>query len=90
MQVASTSGPFGASATDERTLGSFARLTDPAALNAQPQRVDIVTLAGGTTIAALARTRPSPLSAATLSLINQVELQTLLQRGRLVKWVVGS
>jgi predicted Zn-dependent protease len=74
--------------TAERALGSFARLTDPAALNAQPQRVDIVTADRRTTIAELARQRSSPIAAATLALINQVELQTPLDRGRLVKWVV--
>ncbi len=73
----------------ESALHSFQPLTDPAALNAQPQRVQIVKLASRTTIAALAAQRPSPVSAATLALINQVALDTPLQAGRLVKWVVG-
>ncbi len=76
-------------ATADRALQSFQRLTDPAALNVQPQHVDIVTVAGRTTIAALARERSSPVSAARLALINQVELQTPLGSGRLVKWVIG-
>jgi predicted Zn-dependent protease len=75
--------------TAELALQSFQRLTDPAALNVQPQHVDIVTAAGRTTIAALALQRASPVSAARLALINQVELQTPLASGRLVKWVVG-
>ncbi|MCG6954942.1 MAG: M48 family metalloprotease [Gemmatimonadetes bacterium] len=73
----------------EGTLHSFQALTDPAALNAQPQRVEIVKIAARTTITALARQRPSPVSAATLALINQVALDTPLEAGRLVKWVVG-
>jgi len=73
----------------EGTLHSFQALTDPAALNAQPQRMEIVKIAGRTTIAALARQRSSPVSAATLALINQVALDTPLEVGRLVKWVVG-
>ncbi len=73
----------------ERALQSFQRLTDPAALNIQPQHVDIVTVAGRTTIAALARERSSPVSAARLALINQVELETPFASGRLVKWVIG-
>jgi predicted Zn-dependent protease len=77
-------------ATAERTLRSFQRLTDPAALNVQPQRVTIVQISQRTTIAALVRQRPSPVSGETLALINQVELQTPLQPGRLVKWVVGQ
>jgi len=72
-----------------RALQSFQRLTDPAALNVQPQHMDIVTLVRATTIAQLVRERPSPAAAATLALINQVELDTPFAAGRLVKWVIG-
>ncbi len=68
---------------------SFQRLTDPAALNVQPQHMDIVTLVRATTIAQLARERASPATASTLALINQVEVDTPLASGRLVKWVIG-
>lgn len=74
----------------ERALRSFQRLTDPAALNVQPQRLEIVRLDRRTTIEVLARQRSSPVSAATLALMNQVELQTALEAGRLIKWVVGQ
>jgi predicted Zn-dependent protease len=77
-------------AAAEHALQSFARLTDPAALAVEPQRVDIVRLDQRTTIEQLARSRPSPVSAATLALLNQVEPQTPLEPGRLVKWVVGK
>jgi len=73
----------------ERSEQSFQRLTDPAALNIQPQHVDIVTLVRATTIAQLVRERASPAAGATLALINQVELDTPFASGRLVKWVVG-
>lgn len=73
----------------ERAQRSFQRLTDPVALNVQPQHVDIVTLIRATTIAQLARERVSPVAAGTLALINQVELATPLASGRLVKWVIG-
>jgi len=76
-------------ATAGRALQSFQQLTDAAALNVQPQRMDIVTLIRATTIAQLARERPSPAAAATLALINQVDLDTPFAAGRLVKWVVG-
>ena len=72
-----------------RALQSFQRLTDPAALNVQPQHMDIVTLVRATTIAQLVRERPSPAAGATLALINQVELDTPFAAGRLVKWVIG-
>jgi predicted Zn-dependent protease len=74
----------------ERALRSFRPLTDPVALNVQPHRLDIVRLDRRTTIEALARQRPSPASAATLARINGVELQTPLEAGRLIKWVVGQ
>jgi predicted Zn-dependent protease len=74
----------------EQALQSFARLTDPAALNVQPPRVEIVKLDRRTTIEELARQRPSPVPPATLALVNQVDLQTPLEAGRLVKWVVGQ
>ena len=80
----------GHQATVERALHSFHALTDPAALNVQPQRVTLVTLDRRTTIEGLARQRPSPVSAATLALLNQVEPETPLDAGRLVKWVVGA
>jgi hypothetical protein len=51
--------------------------------------VDIVTVAARTTIAALAQQRASPVTAATLAIINQVEVQTPFASGRLVKWVIG-
>jgi predicted Zn-dependent protease len=75
--------------TVERAQQTFQRLTDPVALNVQPQHVDIVQMSRRTTIEELARQRPSPVTGATLALINQVELQTPLELGRLVKWVVG-
>lgn len=74
----------------EPSLLSFARLTDPAVLGVQPQRVTIVRADRRTTIAELARQRPSPLPAATLALVNQVEVDTPLETGKLVKWVVGT
>ncbi|HLB81597.1 MAG TPA: M48 family metalloprotease [Gemmatimonadales bacterium] len=80
----------GYQATVERALQSFQPLTDPAALNVQPQRLDIVKLDRPTTIAGLARQRASPVTPATLALLNQVDPETPLDAGRLVKWVVGA
>jgi predicted Zn-dependent protease len=75
-------------AAAEGSERSFRSLTDVAALNVQPDHVDIVTLNGGTTIEQMARVRSSPIAAALLALINQVELQTPFASGRLVKWVI--
>jgi predicted Zn-dependent protease len=76
--------------TAEQALRSFAPLTDPAALGVQPQHVNIVTLSQQSSIAQMAVGRTSPISSATLALINQVDVQTQFASGRLVKWVVGQ
>ena len=76
--------------TAERSLHSFGRLTDPAVLGVQPQRLSIVKVDRRTTIEELERQRPSPVSLATLALVNQVEPATPLEPGRLVKWIVGQ
>jgi predicted Zn-dependent protease len=76
-------------AVAERAQRSFQPLTDPVALNVQPHHVDILTLTRSTTVAQMANERSSPIGAATLALINQVELQTPFASGRLMKWVIG-
>jgi predicted Zn-dependent protease len=77
-------------AAAEQALHSFARLTDPVALAVQPQRLHIVKLDRPTTIEQLARERPAAVPVVTLALLNQVELQTPLEAGRLVKWIGGQ
>jgi len=74
----------------QRALSSFGPLNDPAILSLQPQHVTLITLDRRTTIAELVRQRPAPVSAATLALINQVDENTSLEPGRIVKWVVGQ
>lgn len=74
----------------QRSLSSFGPLTDPSMLNVQPQHVDVFTLDRRTTIAELAKQRPSPAPVATLALINQVDETTPLEPGRIIKWVVGQ
>ncbi len=77
-------------AAAERALRSFGRLTDPTALNVQPQRVTIIQVDRRVTLEELARGRPAPVPVATLALINQVEPQTSFQAGEVVKWVAGQ
>jgi len=71
-------------------VSSFGPLNDPAILSVQPQHVNLITLDRRTTIAELVRQRPSPVSAATLALINQVDENAPLEPGHIVKWVVGQ
>jgi predicted Zn-dependent protease len=74
----------------QQALTSFGPVNDPAVLNVQPQHLTVFTLDRRTTIADLARQRPSPASVATLALINQVAENDQLEPGRIVKWVVGQ
>ena len=74
----------------QQALTSFGPVNDPAVLNVQPQHVALFTLDRRTTIADLARQRPSPAPVATLALINQVEENEQLEPGRIMKWVVGQ
>jgi len=74
----------------EQAMRSFQRLTDPVALNVQPQRLEIVRLDRRTTIAELAARRPSPQTPAVLARINNVDVDTPLETGRLVKWITGQ
>lgn len=77
-------------AVAERALGTFAVLTDRAALEVQPQRVQIVRVDRAMTMQELRATRTSPLSAEQLALLNQVRVDEVLTVGRSVKWVVGQ
>lgn len=74
----------------QQSLTSFGPVNDPAVLNVQPQHLSLFTLDRRTTIADLARQRPSPAPVATLALINQVDENEQLEPGRIMKWVVGQ
>jgi predicted Zn-dependent protease len=74
----------------DRTLKSFAVLTDATALAVQPQRLSVITLDRASSIAELKVRRASPLTVEQLALINQVRTGEVLPVGRTVKWVVGS
>ncbi|HEY2804452.1 MAG TPA: M48 family metalloprotease [Gemmatimonadales bacterium] len=73
----------------EGSMRSFQQLTDPAALNVQPQKLEIFTPPARTTITDVLRQRPSPLPADRLALVNQVDTNTSLDAGHPVKWIVG-
>jgi predicted Zn-dependent protease len=63
-----------ASGTYDRTfqafIGSFRRLTDPAALNVKPNRIQITRVRGGTTLAGFNQQYPSAIPIDELALIN--------------------
>ena len=74
----------------ERALGTFAVLTDRAALEVQPRKVSIVRVDRAMTIQQMRAGRASALTAEELVVINQVRVDETLPVGRLVKWVNPS
>ncbi len=77
-------------AVADQSLQSFARLTEAAALGAQPLRMQLITLSQATTLDAMLRGRASAVNVATLALINQVQPTTSLASGQVEKWVTGQ
>jgi predicted Zn-dependent protease len=72
----------------ERSLGSFAPLTDPRVLAVQPARVRLVQIPERMTLAEFARRYPSEIPVEELALINQVAApEAELPAGSLVKRV---
>jgi predicted Zn-dependent protease len=71
------------------SFGTFDRLTDRDALNVQPWHLDVVQSDRSQTLAEFYARQDSPASLDEIALINQMDPQTALQRGQLVKTVVG-
>ncbi|MGH8722651.1 MAG: M48 family metalloprotease, partial [Burkholderiales bacterium] len=75
----------------QQSLGSFARLTDPQALDVRPNRVAIVRVQQATTLAEFNRRNPSVIDLAELALINQVsDPNATVPAGTLLKRVVAG
>lgn len=83
--VASTRGP-----EVEAAIRSFRALTDAAALNVQPARVELVTLPESLTGAQFTQRYPSSIPAEQVYVINGIDAATVMPRGTLLKRVVGG
>ena len=70
-----------------QSLQSFRRLTDQAALNAQPVRIRLVRLPRAMTITEFHQAYPSTIPVAQVALINGVDATTTIPAGTLVKRV---
>ena len=85
QQVASQRG-----AEVESSIRSFRALNDPALINVQPARVEIVTLPSAMTAAQFLARYPSTVPEAQVLIINGIEASSTLPRGALMKRVVGG
>jgi hypothetical protein len=71
-------------------MGSFASLTDPDRLNAQPQRIEVVRLPRAMSFDEFARRYPSDLPIERLALLNGVENRGAeIPSGTVMKQIVG-
>lgn len=77
--------------TFQSAISSFDRLTDPQALNAQPNRIDIVRTTRSMTLAQFEQQYPSVIEITELALINQIEgAGSMIPSGTHMKRVVRS
>lgn len=90
LAIAETEAWKGYRAKLEGTLATFARLTDPKALAAQPRRLKVVKLQRAMTLEEIAKAYPSTVPIETVALLNHLEPGGRLEAGRLAKQVVGG
>jgi len=69
---------------------SFRALEDPALLNVQPGRVDVITLPDAMTGLQFVQRYPSSIPVAQVYIINNIDATTALPRGVMLKRVVGG
>jgi predicted Zn-dependent protease len=74
----------------EASIRSFRPLTDQAALNVQPARVQIVTVPETMTGQAFAQRYPSSIPVEQVYIINGIDASTSIPRGTLLKRVMGG
>jgi predicted Zn-dependent protease len=72
------------------THRSFAPLTDPAALAAQPAHLRVLRAPRALTLTQLYAQQPPSVPIATIALLNKMEPGTALTAGQAVKWVEGG
>jgi len=77
-------------ASMQQSLGSFAKVTDRRYLDVKPKTIDVVELPQDMTLAEFAARYPSTVETSELAIINGVNEDTVLEKGRLVKRVVGG
>jgi predicted Zn-dependent protease len=76
--------------TLRQVVGSFAPLTDPAALAVKPAHMKVVTVDRPSTLAEFVSRYPSGLPIERLAIVNQMEPGTRLQAGQKVKVIEGT
>jgi predicted Zn-dependent protease len=73
-----------------RIHGSFEPLTDPERLNVEAPKLEVVRVPETMTLTELYEQRGASIPLERIALLNQIEADTRLERGRLLKWVTGG
>ena len=76
--------------TMQRSVASFQNVTNSRYLDVKPKKVKIMELPESMTVSEFNRRFPSTVDDATLAIVNGVEPNAVLERGTLVKRVVGG
>lgn len=76
--------------TMQRSLSSFAEVTNRRYLEVTPASIDVVELPQNMTLTEFARRYPSTVEVEELATINAVRADTVLEKGQLVKRIVGG
>jgi predicted Zn-dependent protease len=74
----------------QQSIGSFREVTDPAILNVQPAKVELVRVPRTMTVAEFNRQFPSTVPVEEIAIINGVDAGGSLQGGMMAKRVVGG
>ena len=74
----------------QQSIGSFREVTDPAILNVQPAKVELVRVPRTMTVAEFNRQFPSTVPVEEIAIINGVDAGGSLQGGTMAKRVVGG
>jgi predicted Zn-dependent protease len=74
----------------EAKLASFRPVTEGRYLQVKPKRVDLVELPERMTLATFNQRFPSTVDLTTLAIVNGVDEKAVLERGTLVKRIVGG
>lgn len=90
MTLSETAGWDDLRETLEETIGSFARLDDPKALQARPHKIQVIRLDSDMTVEGFAKRYPSDVPLETLALINHVKPGDTLKKGQIAKRVVAA
>jgi predicted Zn-dependent protease len=74
----------------QKSLTSFAKVSDRRYLDVKPSTIDVVTLSRDMTLAEFAEKFPSTVELDELAILNGVTVQARLEKGSLVKRIVGG